>query len=550
MKFIKKHKKGLIILAVIIALVVGIVIWFKSITSKAMDVLNDMMSETAVAEKRDIVSVVSATGKITSVKSKDLTSTVTGAKIKEVLVNVGDSVKEGDILVVLDSENIEKNLSNAESNLATAKQSSNLSINSAQRMYNEQATSNNSTITNANEKITDLEKQISDEKESKKFYEKLYDSAVENREAAQKAENTVVSLLNGVKAAENAVAVAEAAFNEVSGNDGSPEYIAAEENLNNANDTLHEAQDAVKNANVKATDLVGLSAAVEAAKAAESAQLAQYNASDAKITQLEDALETAKKTYDDTVRQTDSALAARQDSLTSAKLQSQNSTQSIETQIDTLNDQLEACVITAPFDGIVTLLPAEVGNLNAGTSLATVEDTSSYEITSEIDEYDIGKVKVGQRVVIKTNGTGDEELNGTVVSVAPRATQSPMGAASSAVTYTVKVSVDTKNDMIKLDMTAKLSIVLEESNDTLTVPFDAIYTDDDGKEYVKVIDGKDANGLTTTHDVYVTTGIKNDYYVEILKGLTGGEEVTVEREASSIFDFSIFMEDSGAMGGM
>lgn len=549
MKFIKKHKKGLIILAVIIALVVGIVIWFKSITSKAMDVLNDMMSETAVAEKRDIVSVVSATGKITSVKSKDLTSTVTGAKIKEVLVNVGDSVKEGDILVVLDSENIEKNLSNAESSLATAKQSSNLSINSAQRMYNEQATSNNSTITNANEKITDLEKQISDEKESKKFYEKLYDSAVETREKAQAMYN---AQYGPISEAERKVAEAKAnlkALENISAND-LPYSGNLAEDISSGEGALAAAIALNAEANQNATELTNLAAAVEAAKAAESAQLAQYNASDAKITQLEDALETAKKTYDDTVRQTDSALAARQDSLTSAKLQSQNSTQSIETQIDTLNDQLEACVITAPFDGIVTVLPAEVGNLNAGTSLATIEDTSSYEITSEIDEYDIGKVKVGQRVVIKTNGTGDEELNGTVVSVAPRATQSPMGAASSAVTYTVKVSVDTKNDMIKLDMTAKLSIVLEESNDTLTVPFDAIYTDDDGKEYVKVIDGKDANGLTTTHDVYVTTGIKNDYYVEILKGLTGGEEVTVEREASSIFDFSIFMEDSGAMGGM
>lgn len=545
MKFIKKHKKGLIILAVIIAIIVGIVIWFKNVTSKAMDLLNDMMTETAVAEKRDIVSVVSAMGKVTSVQSKDLTSTASGAKIKEVLVKVGDSVKEGDILVVLDSETIEKNLSNAESSLATAKQSSAHSVNSAQRMYNEQAASNTVTIENANEKITDLEKQISDEKESKKFYERLYDEAKARREEVQNAYNVQYAPIARAEQDLDAKARELQRLQDISANN--EEYSGnLADDIAAADRAYQAAVSANDEANKGATALTTLMGTLETCKADESLQLANYNASDAKIKQLEDALKTTKDTYDDTVRQTDSALAARQDSLTTAKLQSQNSTQSLESQVDSLQEQLEACVITAPFDGVITQLPAEVGNMNSGMSLATVEDLSSYEITSEIDEYDIGKIKVGQRVVIKTNGTGDEELEGKVISIAPRAT----AGMSQSVTYTVKISVETKNDMLRLDMTAKLSIVLEESKNTLTVPFDALYTDDEGKEYVKVIDGKDANGLTATHDVYVTTGIKSDYYVEILKGLKEGEEVNVEREASTVIDFSSFMVDGGAMGGM
>lgn len=546
MKFIKKHKKALIIWAIVIAAIVGIVIWFKNTTKKAMDILSSVMAETAVAEKRDLVSVVSATGKITSVKNKSLSSIATGTKIKEVLVEVGDEVTEGQILVVLDSEDIEKKLSDAENSLSTSKKSSNLSVNSAQRMYNEQVASNDATISNVNDKIKDIEKQIEDQKNIKGQSEDLYDNAKEQREAYQKKVDSIngeiSSATNAYAAAVNAYEAALKKLDEVSGNEELAP--AARLDVSNNETAVAEKLAAMNTANAKASQLVALQGALDAAKAAESMQLANYNASVASIDQLEATLDSTKDSLDDTVRQTTSALAAREDSLTSAKIQASNGTSTMETQISALEDQLEACSITAPFNGIITSLNAEVGDIYSGMALASVEDVSSYEITTEIDEYDIGKIKKGQRVVIKTNGTGDEELKGTVKSVAPRAT---MGQS---VTYTVVISVDTKNDMLKLDMTAKLSIVLEESNNTLTVPYEAVLTDDEGKEYVQVVDGKDANGLLQTHDVYVTTGIKSDYYVEILDGLKGGEEVKVEREASSIFDFSVFMEDGGAMGGM
>lgn len=550
MKFIKKHKKGLIIWAIVIAAIVGIVIWFKNTTKKAMDILSSAMAETAVAEKRDLVSVVSATGKITSVKNKDLSSIATGTKIKEVLVEVGDEVKEGQILVVLDSEDIEKKLSDAKNSLATSKKSSNLSINSAQRMYNEQVVSNDATISNVNDKIKDIEKQITDQKNIKGQSEDLYDSAKEQREAIQKqidaltAPITAAKSLVETKKAE--LEKAKADLMSVSDNDAlSPDDLAkAQAVVDVKTDELDAANQALAIANENAFNLVSLQGQLDALKSAESMQLANYNASVSAIDQLESSLDTTKDSLDDTVRQTTSALATREDSLNSAKLQASTGTSSMELQISALEDQLEACSVTAPFDGMITSLNAEAGDMYSGMVIASVEDVSAYEITTEIDEYDIGKIKKGQRVVIKTNGTGDEELKGTVKSVAPRAT---MGQS---VTYTVVISVDTKNDMLKLDMTAKLSIVLEESNNTLTVPYEAVLTDDEGNEYVQVVDGKDANGLLQTHDVYVTTGIKSDYYVEILDGLKGGEEVKVEREASSIFDFSALMEDSGAMGGM
>lgn len=538
MKFIKKHKKGLIILLVIAAIITAIVIWFKKAYKQGLEILTQAMGETAIAENRDLVKVVSAVGKVTSVDSKSLSSLATGAKIKNVYVEIGDEVKAGDILVELDSDSILENLENAKDQLSTAKATSNLSISSAQRMYNEQVASNQSTIDSANKNIADMEKQIKDMKSFRDQAENLYKNAKAKREEAERVRNELQAQITLAQKQVSDARTRVDNLTDVSANGIAPEYIAAVEEL-----TAAEA--ALADANANATALATATAAADGASAAESTQLASYNQYESQVETLEKNLENLKNSLNDTVRTTDSALAARKDSVTSAKLQASNSTDAIEKQIDTLEDQMDECLVKAPFDGIVTSLMAEEGATYAGTPLVTVEDVSAFEITTEIDEYDIGNIKKGQKVVIKTNGTGDEELEGVVKSVAPRAS---MGQA---VTYTVVVSVLTKNDMLRLDMTAKLSIILESTEDTLTVPYEAVLTDGDGNEYVQVVTGKDANGLVVTEDVYVKTGIKSDYYVEILEGIKEGTEVKVQREASSIFDFSAyFTADGSAMGGM
>ena len=84
MNFFKKHKKGLIIFGVIAVVLVGGYFWLRSIGTKALEQLSAMSSETAVVEKRDLANVVSATGTIVSLDSKDISSTVTGVKVSDV----------------------------------------------------------------------------------------------------------------------------------------------------------------------------------------------------------------------------------------------------------------------------------------------------------------------------------------------------------------------------------------------------------------------------------------------------------------------------------
>ena len=532
MNFFKKHKKGLIILGVIAAIIIALVIWIKSAYKKGMELLTNAMStETAVASRRDLVSVVSATGKITSLDSRDVTSKAQGAKINTVNVSVGDMVSEGDILVLLDSSDYEESLQNAKDSLENAEKSSNLSINSAQRRLNEASTSANLAVAKMDEQVEKATKDAEDYKQLKEQAEKNY-AAWTAQAAIEEAEYKAA--LEAISTAQANLKEAEKLRADVSG--GDPTDVDA------AEAAVEAAKGALETANK--ADLVALSRDVDNAKANANKWLADVSSHTASLKQAEATLESVKKSRDDTIRTNESTIASSKDSVTSAKLSSQNSTASMEKQIDTYEDQIEACTVTAPISGMVTSVNAVEGTSYTGMSLVTIEDTSSFEITTEIDEYDIGKIKPGQKVVFKTNGTGEEELEGVIKTVAPRATSSMAGMSSGSVTYTVVISVLSKNDMLRLDMTAKISIVLESGENVITVPIDAIQTDEeDGREFVNVYDGGvDANGAKTTKKVYVEVGIKTSYYAQILgDAIKEGDEVEVKREASSVFDLSQFM---------
>lgn len=537
MNFFKKHKKGLIILGVIAAIIIALVIWIKTAYKKGMELLTNAMStETAVVSRRDLVSVVSATGKITSLESRDVTSKAQGAKINTVNVSVGDMVSEGDILVLLDSSDYEESLQNAKDSLENAEKSSNLSINSAQRRLNEASTSANLAVAKMDEQVEKAEKDLKDYQDLYEQSARLYNEANQNYLSLLTTYNTKKA---AAEAADKAVADAQAALDHaVDVSEGDPSLYP---DLEAALTAALSNQTAVYRS---LGDMSGLFVDVERAKAQTTEFLAQANSAAAQKKQAEATLESVKKSRDDTIRTNESTIASSKDSVTSAKLSSQNSTASMEKQIDTYEDQIEACTVTAPISGMVTSVNAVEGTSYTGMSLVTIEDTSSFEITTEIDEYDIGKIKPGQKVVFKTNGTGEEELEGVIKTVAPRATSSMAGMSSGGVTYTVVISVLSKNDMLRLDMTAKISIVLESGENVITVPIDAIQTDEeDGREFVNVYDGGvDANGAKTTKKVYVEVGIKTSYYAQILgDAIKEGDEVEVKREASSVFDLSQFM---------
>jgi len=154
---------------------------------------------------------------------------------------------------------------------------------------------------------------------------------------------------------------------------------------------------------------------------------------------------------------------------------------------------------------------------------------------------DINKIVVGQKSQIKFDSVSDTTYEGAVESIAQTGTSS-----NNVTTYDVVVSVSNPTN-IKVGMNANVTILIDSKNDALTVPTDAL-VDKDGIKYVMIESGaSESSSKTNTSTssksgaasrsggissasgqlVKVTTGLKNENYVEILDGLTDGQKVLV-----------------------
>jgi HlyD family secretion protein len=86
----------------------------------------------------------------------------------------------------------------------------------------------------------------------------------------------------------------------------------------------------------------------------------------------------------------------------------------------TVQERIEKCSILAPIDGTVLRVYARRGESFSTVTprpLFSLADTSSRHIKAEIDERDVDKVSVGQRVVIQADALDGKRLNGSVVRI-------------------------------------------------------------------------------------------------------------------------------------
>ncbi|MDE7080727.1 MAG: efflux RND transporter periplasmic adaptor subunit [Muribaculaceae bacterium] len=128
--------------------------------------------------------------------------------------------------------------------------------------------------------------------------------------------------------------------------------------------------------------------------------------------------------------------------------------------------------IYSPIDGIVISRAVEVGqtvvsNMSVA-NLYTIADLDHMQVVGNVDEADIGQVKVGQHVAFTVDAYPDDEFEGYVTQVRLAAT-----TESNVVTYEVIVS--TTNDDHKLipGLTANLSIYVLEEEGAMTLPMAA-----------------------------------------------------------------------------
>ncbi|PIR94694.1 hypothetical protein COT95_02825 [Candidatus Falkowbacteria bacterium CG10_big_fil_rev_8_21_14_0_10_37_6] len=176
---------------------------------------------------------------------------------------------------------------------------------------------------------------------------------------------------------------------------------------------------------------------------------------------------------------------------------------------------LEETIIRAPLDGIVTKKFFEPGE-QASLSEAVLEmiGQATLEIEVDIPESDIAKIKIGGKTIITLDAFGDDvSFDGIVSFVDPAET-----IIQDVVYYKVIVQFETADEDIKPGMTANATILTDEKQEVLVIPFRAVKSRN-GDKYVEVL----ANGTVT--EKTVTLGLRGDEGIEIISGLQAGDVV-------------------------
>lgn len=194
----------------------------------------------------------------------------------------------------------------------------------------------------------------------------------------------------------------------------------------------------------------------------------------ASLTSAESQLNYAKLTYERTKQLYEAnaaTLAAYQESQ-NAYTQAQMSKRNAQAAYDQAMVDLGYAEIYSPIDGIVLDRAVEVGQTVAAsfstpTLFTLANDLTKMQVEADVDEADIGQVKMGQRVTFTVDAYMDDVFEGTVNQIRMKPT-----TTSNVVTYTVIIDAPNPDQKLFPGMTASVTIVTEEQTG-LAVPAEA-----------------------------------------------------------------------------
>lgn len=211
-----------------------------------------------------------------------------------------------------------------------------------------------------------------------------------------------------------------------------------------------------------------------------------------------------------------------------------------------LQEALGDYTVRAPFGGTLASVSASKGDTSSGT-LATLV-TSQQVAQLSVNEVDAAKISTGQKATLTFDAIEDLTLTGSVASVDTVGTVS-----QGVVSYTVKIGLDTQDARVKPGMTVNASIITATKVDVLAVPSSAVKSTN-GRSYVLAfVPPVEASATTYTsamapEQITVVTGISDDTSVEIISGLTAGQQIVTRSAAGAAQTTTSTTRNSGFGG--
>ncbi|HNC23323.1 MAG TPA: efflux RND transporter periplasmic adaptor subunit [Opitutaceae bacterium] len=172
--------------------------------------------------------------------------------------------------------------------------------------------------------------------------------------------------------------------------------------------------------------------------------------------------------------------------------------------------QLDKMTITAPFDGIVSLVFARPGDLiNPNAPIATLISTSR-AVEAKISQENFAEIRLGQKATVRFLGRENDTYDATVSKILPT-------ADAETQRYPILLEVQCPPEVLVPGLTGEVNVIVGSRDADALVPRRALF----GTNVYAVVDGRVE--LRKVEVGYVSLNI-----AEITKGLKAGDLVIVE----------------------
>ncbi len=182
--------------------------------------------------------------------------------------------------------------------------------------------------------------------------------------------------------------------------------------------------------------------------------------------------------------------------------------------------QLDYTKIRATITGVIASVSTQEGETVAASfsspTFVTILDLDRQEVWAYIDETDIGRIKEGQRASFSVDTYSDVDFEGKVTAIYPKAI-----IQDNVVNYISTIEImNTRQRILRPEMTTTVTIFLESRENVLTVPNKAVKREL-GRKFVYIM--QDNQPVRK----WIKTGWKDGSYTEVRDGLIEGEKVII-----------------------
>jgi HlyD family secretion protein len=185
--------------------------------------------------------------------------------------------------------------------------------------------------------------------------------------------------------------------------------------------------------------------------------------------------------------------------------------------LNQVREKINKNILKAPVAGLITAIEKEEGETaSANQTIVSMISAGFFQIEANVSETEIAKVSIGDPVGMTLDALGPEEkFSGQVIKIDPAET-----VVSGVIYYKVTSIFDVEDERIKPGMTVNLDIQTDQKENVLYLPY-YLVKERNGEKYVLVLENGQAKERT------IRTGLAGETNIEIDQGLEEGEQVII-----------------------